>query len=326
MLLRTILPKNINVAVVILDNTLLSSAVGLMDIFNLNNGFCKKECDANLITTFVSSSHKNQSSSVSLTCKALNKQNNYDIIILPPLTTTNNLIHVDNELNSWLIYMYHKGVLLTSVCAGSFILAHTGLLDYKKATTHWAYEELFEKSFNKIDLVCEQMLVDEGQLITAGGMSAYVDLALYLIEGHISKESAQTCANLLLVERGRDSQRSYKNLTTTLLIEDEEIKKLLLWSKNNLHKNIGIKELAHKINMQERSFLRRFKKVVNTTPNQYLQNLRIEEAKNLLINSAKSFDLITSEVGFFNESSFRRLFKKETSLTPSQYRKKFQYA
>jgi transcriptional regulator GlxA family with amidase domain len=226
--------------------------------------------------------------------------------------------------------MYHKGSVLSSVCAGSFILANTGLLDFKKATTHWTYEPLFEKSFPNIELDCNAMIVDEmvrsgSRIITAGGMSAYVDLALYFIEKYLSKQSANQCANLLLVERGRDSQRSYKNLATTLFIEDKAISSLLLWIKKNLHKNISTQDLAKKMNLQERSFLRQFKKVVQITPNKYLQNIRIEEAKSLLINSSKNFEEITSDVGFYNESSFRRLFKKETALTPGEYRKKFQY-
>jgi len=320
--------KTISVAIVTLHDTLLSSAVGLMDIFNIANAYCKKESEPSFTTTFVSPPNEKSSNTpnVALTCKDISKSDTYDIIIIAPLTATNELLIRDEYLIEWLIHMYHKNTLLTSVCAGSFILAHTGLLDFKKATTHWIYESLFQENFQEVELRCEEMIVDEKSIITAGGMSAYVDLALYLIEIHLSKESAHSCANILLVERGRDSQRSYKNLTTTLLIEDEEIKKLLQWTKKNLHKNIGTPEMAKKMQLQERTFLRLFKKVVHTTPNHYLQNLRIEEAKSLLVNSSKSFDIITNDVGFFNESSFRRLFKKETALTPGEYRKKFQYS
>jgi len=310
----------------VLPDTLISGAIGLEDIFNISNNFCKNEQDIDFKINFVSLENDSiKNKHLSLKSENINEDNNYDIVIIPPLTATEQLTQEKEQIISWLIKMYHNGSLLTSVCAGSFLLAQTGLLDFKKATTHWLYENLFKENYPNINLQCEMIIIDEGDIITAGGMSAYVDLALYLVEKFQSREASNFCANLLLVERGRDSQRSYKNLTTTLLIEDESIKKLLSWMKKNLHKTLTTKLLASKVNLKERSFLRLFKKTVQTTPNQYLQNLRIEEAKNLLINTHKSFDHITNDVGFDNESSFRRLFKRETSLNPGEYRKKFQY-
>jgi len=318
--------KYINVAILVFPDSFVSGVVGIDDIFKISNNFCKQEKDSFFKVTFVSLENNSLNNThLSLKSKNINENDSYDIIIIPPLTSTSGLLVKQENITSWLIKMYHKGSLLTSVCAGSFLLAQTGLLDFKKATTHWLYENLFKENYTNINLQCEMIIIDEGDIITAGGLSAYMDLALYLVEKFQSREASNFCANLLLVERGRDSQRSYKNLTTTLLIEDESIKKLLKWMKNNLHKTLTTKVLSSKINLQERTFLRLFKKTVQTTPNQYLQNLRIEEAKNLLINSHKSFDHITNDVGFDNESSFRRLFKRETSLNPGEYRKKFQY-
>jgi|LGOV01.1.fsa_nt_gb transcriptional regulator GlxA family with amidase domain len=312
------------VAILVLQNSLISAITSINDIFTISNGYCKSANDLPFETSFVSTCKELNHTNIVLKTKLIDEHDNYDIIIIPPLMETIEVNKEQNKLNSWLIQMYHKGTLLTAVCAGSIVLANSGLLDYKRATTHWLYESLFKEKFPKVDLQCELLLIDEGHIITAGGMSAYVDLALYLVEKYHSKQSADICANLLLIDRGRDSQLSYKNLSSTLLVEDKEMKKLLSWMKKNLHKELTTKKLAKKMNIHERTLLRQFKKTLNLTPNQYLQNLRIEEAKALLMNTQKSFNVITDEVGFNNESSFRRLFKRETSLNPGEYRKKFQ--
>ncbi len=176
-----------------------------------------------------------------------------------------------------------------------------------------------------VTLESDKILIDEGRIITAGGVSAYVDLVLHIVEKFHSKANALRCANILLVDRGRNSQRCYKELPQAALMEDGEIKELLLWMKENLHDEHTTATLAKRLNLHERTFLRRFKISVNSTPNQYIQELRVDAAKSLLHTTNKSFDEITSEVGFENESSFRRLFKRETLLNPGEYRKKFQY-
>jgi len=310
-----------------MKDSLVSGATGMDDIFHIASNYAKQKSEAKIQITYLSIDKelKLNHQNIHIDTTSISSDDFYDIIIFPPLMGQIDLMHQDKELNAWIIKMFHDGALISSVCASSFILAQTGLLDFKRATTHWIYESLFEKTFPDINLESDMILVDEGNIITAGGMSASVDLALYLIEKYLSKDTANKCANILLVDRGRDSQRSYKDLTNFMLIEDEEIKKLIVWAKKNLSKSIGSKELAKKMKMQERTFLRLFKKILSTTPTKYLQNLRIEEAKIQLINTSHNFEQITNDVGFYNESSFRRLFKKETSLTPGEYRRKFQY-
>lgn len=319
--------KIISVGIILMKDSLISGATGMDDIFHIASNYAKQKSEVKLQITYLSIGKElelNQKN-IHIDTTAIASDDFYDIIIFPPLMGQIDVMHQDKELTAWIIKMFHDGALVSSVCASSFILAQTGLLDFKRATTHWIYESLFAKTFPKVNLESDMILVDEGNIITAGGMSASVDLALYLIEKYLSKDTANKCANILLVDRGRDSQRSYKDLTNFMLIEDEEIKKLIVWAKKNLSKSIGTKELAKKMEMQERTFLRLFKKVLSTTPTKYLQNLRIEKAKTKLINTSHSFEQITNDVGFYNESSFRRLFKKETSLTPGEYRSKFQY-
>lgn len=319
--------KTISVGIVLMKDSLISGATGMDDIFHIASHYAKQKTEAKFKITYLSVDDNLELTNqhIHIDTTPITSDDFYDIIIFPPLMGEIDVMHQDTKLTAWIIKMFHDGALVSTVCASSFILAQTGLLDFKKATTHWIYESLFKETFPNVNLESEKILIDEGNIITAGGMSASVDLTLYLIERYLSKDTANKCANILLVDRGRDSQRSYKDLTNFMLIEDEEIKKLIVWTKKNLSKNIGTKELAKKMKMQERTFLRLFKKTLSTTPTKYLQNLRIEEAKTQLINTSHSFEHITNDVGFYNESSFRRLFKKETSLTPGEYRNKFQY-
>lgn len=311
--------QTITIGVVVLESTLRSTALGIGDIAMIYNQFCKSENQLPFVVSYLSL-EKNSS----LGLENISNKQIYDVVIIPPLFVDNSYDFDIPQLSTWLIYQYHNGALLTSACVGSFFLARTGLLDTKTATTHWQYEERFKSLFPSVILKSEKILVDEGRIITAGGVSAYMDLVLMIIERFHTKANALHCANLLLVDSGRDSQQCYKELPQLITTDDREIKKLLVWMQKNLHRELTNKILADRLKLHERTFLRRFKKCVNSTPNQYLQELRVDVAKSLLVNTHKSFDEITSEVGFENESSFRRLFKSETHLNPGEYRKKFQ--
>jgi len=314
----------LNVAVLAMDGVLPSAVFGLKDIFDICNAYCRQKAEVEILTSFIGLEESISFSGIVLSLEKISLDRRYDILIIPPIITGHE-ITVNSELKRWLIEAYHAKSVLAAACMGSFVLAQTGLLDYKSATTHWLLEQKFQESFPKVRLESEKILIDEGDIITAGGVTAYIDLALYLIEKRLSPQSANRCASLLLVDRGRESQQCYKDLSSAILVEDRELKKLIIWMKDNLDKNLDVKRLSKKMRLEKRSFIRRFKKELKTTPIQYLQNLRIEEAKALLTSTNRSFEQITNEVGFSNESSFRRLFKRETSLNPGEYRKKFKF-
>lgn len=299
-----------------------SAVLGLSDIFKLCNDYCRQENEARIHYTYVGINTQITLGDVMLKVTPISKLHTLDTLIIPPIIGTETLT-VHQDLIAWLISMYHHGTQLSAACKGSFILAQTGLLDYKKATTHWLLESPFKTTYPKVILETHKLIIDEGDIITAGGVTAYLDLALYHIEKQLSSTTANLCASLLLVDRGRDSQQCYKDLSQIVMVEDKEFKTLITWIEKNLHQKLNTNTLAKKMRLEPRSFLRRFKKALHTTPKQYLQSLRVEAAKKLLVTTTMSFDAITYEVGFLNESSFRRLFKRETALNPGEYRSKF---
>ena len=297
------------IAILNLKNTLKSALYSIEEIFYINENFCKQSNEIEISTKII-------------TLEDINKKEIFDVVIIPPLMSSSDFNFTIPKLNNWLEKQYYKGTTLCSSCVGSFFIASSGLLDGKMATTHWAYSEFFKQNFPKVKLNTDKILIDDG-IITAGGVTAYMDLCLYLIEKYHSNKTASNLANLLVIDKGRESQKSYKTFSTIFLFDDEDIKKTVKWMKENVSEQISNALLAKKLNISERTFTRRFKKSLNTTPNNYLQNLRVEKAKELLITTNKSFDTITFDVGFFNESSFRKLFKKQTSLNPSEFRKKY---
>lgn len=307
------------IAIVVLKNVLKSTAYGMEEIFSFNNKLCKSKEEEEIETTFVGSEEFKY-----FDCKPFDKKILYDIVIIPPMLKDRLEELITKELISWLKFQHSKKALLASACLGSIVLAKTKLLDRKKATTHWAYEEYFKLNFPKINIDVNKILIDEKDIITAGGVTAYVDLCLYLIEKYFSNRTATQLANLLVVDKGRESQQSYKSFSTVFLYDDKEIKELVFWLKENLHQQISIEDLAKQIDSSSKTFTRRFNKALNISPIKYLQILRAEKAKELLICTNKSFSEITFEVGYFDENSFRKLFKKHTSLNPIEFRKKFQ--
>ncbi|RXJ87348.1 GlxA family transcriptional regulator [Arcobacter sp. CECT 8985] len=305
------------IAILILKNVLKSAAFGIEDIFMINNNYCKAKDEQEIKTTFVSLEKSNI-----FDTKILNFEDVYDVVIIPPKLRDNCYI-VDKKIIKWLVFQHSKNAILASACIGSFILAQTKLLDNKKATTHWAYEDKFKKEFPNIKLDVDKILIEQKNIITAGGINAYIDLCLYIVEKFHSNRTATQLANLMIIDRGRVSQKSYKSFSTIFLYDDKEIKNIIEWMKNNLNEQISVSLLAQKVNLTDKTFTRRFKKAINSSPIQYLKNLRVEKAKELLISTEKKLSEITLEIGYFDENSFRKLFKKQTSLNPKEYRKKF---
>jgi transcriptional regulator GlxA family with amidase domain len=319
------MPKKIEVGIVVLDDVLMSAVTGIEDTFNFANIFTKEPKEPEFRLIFVSPSRKVEPthSSVSLKTRPISDDDNFDIVIVPPIVTDIEGLFNYPGLIAWLVKMYHKGTLLSSICSGAFLLAQTGLLDNKRATTHWLFEKEFKNAFPTINTQCNRLLVNEKKVITAGGATAYQNLTLFLINKYHSPYSVHKCASYLLIDTGRDSQQCYRSPDFDISVHENEMENFLTWIKKNIQKELTIKIMAKKMGLHERSFRRRFKNAVNTTPTKYLQNQRIERAKLLLINSKRSFEEITYDVGFNNVSSFRRLFKRETSLNPGEYRKKF---
>ncbi len=316
----------ITVAIVNLPNVLTSSIVGIKDVFHIANQFCINKEDHRFFDiqfVHIDGQMQNFHSSVTLNSQKIELSQNFDVVIIPPIIDDTNEIAVPTFLSQWLNHMYEQGSYVCSVCVGAYVLAKAQLLDNKKATTHWIVEEKIEKEFPLIKLDVDKIIIEDQNIITAGGVSAYIDLSLYLIRKYFSIETAYQCANFLVVDAGRTSQKHYKNLASVSTGLETDLKDLLTWIDQNIHYPIALADLARQLRISERTLMRRFVKEVGMLPTKYLQNIRVQKAKELIINSNRSFEHITFDVGYEDISSFRRLFKKMTGLSPGEYRNIF---
>jgi len=255
---------------------------------------------------------------------SIDEINHVDLIILPSQG-----FHIDLELQSlqekisWIKEWSKKGADVASVCTGAFTLAATGLLDGKAATTHWGAAKVFKNYFPKVDLHTELMVTDEGNLFCSGGLTADLNLAIYLINKYCGREIALQSSRCTLVDLDRLSQSIFSIFIPEKNHQDVEILKIQEWIEKNLSQHFSINALAEKACMSSRNFNRRFKQAVGETALKYLQLVRVEAAKKGLENGRRSFNEISLNVGYENVSFFRRVFKRETGLTPAEYRKKF---
>ncbi len=227
------------------------------------------------------------------------------------------------ELIEWLKHHYDKGTLICSICTGAFLLAETGLLDRKTATTNWQFAGLFRQSYPKVNLEIHRLIVEDTGLITTGAATAYLDLCLFIIEKFGSVEQSTSCSKAMLIDPNRKTQSPYIVFNFQKKHGDKEILEAQVWMEKHYSEVVLIDEIARNFGMSPRNFKRRFKRATSDTPINYLQRIRIESAKRQLETTKNSVDEITIAVGYEDSNSFRKLFKKHTTLPPNLYRKKF---
>lgn len=228
-------------------------------------------------------------------------------------------------LFGWLRAAFERGAILASVCTGSFLLAEAGLLEDQVATTHWRAAPLFRKRYPHLRLEEDQLLVDNGRVICAGGATAFIDLCLYLVERLASPAVALACSKLLILDNRRFEQTPYMSFFGQKAHQDNAIRKAQGWLEQHYADPIAIDEVAKVAGLGTRTFKRRFKEATGETPLGYLQQIRVEAAKHLLESSRDQTAQIIWAVGYEDASSFRRLFKRTVGCTMEQYRKRFSY-
>jgi transcriptional regulator GlxA family with amidase domain len=231
------------------------------------------------------------------------------------------------QLMEWIRHKYRQGTSLYSACSGAVMLAESGLLDGCPATSHWGYQDLFSKHYPRVKFKPEPNLVfadHAGRIVTAGGTTSWHDLAIHIISRHAGTGEALRIAKVYLLKWHGEGQLPYASLVTNTPHADHVVRSCEQWLKHNYRSRNAIQQVVEQAKIPERTIKRRFKAATGTTLIEYLQNLRIEEAKRLLETGQMPVDDISIEVSYEDPSFFRRLFKRLTGLTPAQYRRMFQ--
>lgn len=245
------------------------------------------------------------------------------VLILPPGLGEPLSPETAAPFTGWLRNHHGEGVTLGSVCAGAFLLGETGLLTGRTVTTHWLHVELFQARFPEARMDADQLIIDDGDIITAGGAMAWTDLGLRLVDRFLGPTVMIETARMLLVDPPGREQRYYSPFSPRLTHGDMPVLKVQHWLQATDAKETALATLAERAGLEERTFLRRFQKATGMTTREYCQRLRVGKAREMLQFSRLPIDRIAWEVGYGDPGAFRKIFARIVGLTPGEYRRRF---
>jgi len=225
----------------------------------------------------------------------------------------------------WVRECFRRGAQVASLCTGAFVLGEAGVLDGKRATTHWFFANEFRRRFPRVDLQERYMLVDEGDVVTCGGATTFLNLMIYLIEKYFSHDLAVYASKVFLIDMDRPSQLPFKVHPFAMTHGQSAILRSQSFVAEHLSEELAIDDLARLVGMSVRNFSRRFKNATGESFSSYVQKSRIEMARRLLESTDSSASEVMYRVGYKDGRSFRRLFKRHTGLAPKCYRNKFRF-
>lgn len=247
-----------------------------------------------------------------------------DLLVVPAFRNDYQIFLQQNtDLIHWLTQYHRKTKRIASLCFGAGLLAAAGLLDHTPATTHWMFAEQLKSHFPNIQLKKNSIITEKDGVFTSGGAYTSLNLLIYLIEKMYGKKIAIETASVFAVDLSRSSQSEYfifngqKRHKNNIALHTQH------YIEGNYHRSIQMKVLAQMANTSVRTLVRHFKSSTGNTPNEYLQRVRIEKAKELLQNSQDSIKEVCYAVGYNDLSTFRRTFKKHAGMNPLVYRKTY---
>jgi transcriptional regulator GlxA family with amidase domain len=213
---------------------------------------------------------------------------------------------------------------VTSVCSGAFLLAEAGLLDGRRATTHWSVCEVLARLYPSVEVDPEPIFVRDGNVYTSAGVTAGMDLALALVEDDLGREVALAVARrLVLFLRRPGNQAQFSAQLSAQLAQRDDVREVQRWIADHPGDDLSVAALASRAQMSERSFARWFRHEVGVTPGRYVEQVRIESARRILEESDDSIALVARACGFRTAETMRRSFLRSLRIGPSEYRRRF---
>ena len=252
-----------------------------------------------------------------------------EIVILPELWLgpDESMTGRHAELIDWIRARYEAGAHIYSACSGAVMLAETGLLDGRDATSHWAYRDLFKHRYPRVRFHPEPNLCfgdPSGRIVTAGGTTSWHDLALHIIARHVSPVEAMRIAQVYLLKWHAEGQLPYEPLVRERPHADAVVRACERWLREHFREPGAVAGVVAHASIPERTLKRRFKQATGVAIIDYVQNLRLENAKRLLESSDDPVDEIAVAIGYEDASFFRRLFRRRVGVSPGRYRRVFQ--
>ena len=220
----------------------------------------------------------------------------------------------------WLTKWHAAGARIAGSCTGAFLVADAGLLDGRPATTHWMFADELRRRYPAVNVTADKMIVDNGDVMTSGGATAFLNLVLYLVERFAGHDHANLAAKVLLVDGHRPSQLPYIAFGRERSHDDVIVHQVQQHIDLHLAEPLQITDLASAFGLSERTLSRRFTAATGHGPQAYLRHARIQHAMRLLETSSDPVDQVRRRVGYSDPAAFSRVFRQATGLSPTAYR------
>ncbi|QTT86631.1 GlxA family transcriptional regulator [Pseudomonas chlororaphis] len=310
--------------VLIYPGAQMAAVHGLTDLFGVANRIAAEQCSAQLPLLRIS--HW-QAQADQAPVRVYDSHPGADgpllAVLIPPSVAGFSQAQAPLALTQWLRQQHAKGATLGGVCVGSILLAESGLLDGRSATTHWTSAKQFAERYPNIRLNADKPIVDDGDLITTAGLMAWSELGLRMVDRLLGPSIASGTARFLVIEHSDSASQCGSNFAPILGHGDAAILKVQHWLQANGAVDVSLAVMAQQAGLEERTFLRRFRAAAGLKPTEYCQHLRVGKAREMLEFTNGTIEHIAWTVGYQDPGAFRATFKKITGLAPSEYRTRF---
>lgn len=317
-------------AILAIDGCYASSVAGYADLLQVANAHIARQFGAaapRFIWKYVSLLGKTAAAcnGQTLSTDSALADEPFDIVFVPSFffhgqTAFNDFLVRNRPAVAWLERQWQRGAWLTANCTGTFLLAETGLLDNRAATTTWWLEKQFRMRYPSIDIQSRAAVTEDDRIVCGGAPASQVLQTLRVIERVAGSSVASLVARTMLLDMTR---RGHAELFPLLVDEGQQdplIRKAHAWFYRNLSKPIRLADLAERLGISERTLVRRFHDTLNQTPLAYLQSLRVRTARWLLETTDLTICDVAARVGYGDASSFSRLFRQLEGVTPGHHR------
>lgn len=245
------------------------------------------------------------------------------IVIIPAYRLGPPAVHHAPETVEWVKRRHAAGAVVAAVCGGVFLLAESGLLEGRRATTHWVFAAELRRRHPGVRVQSERLVLDDGDIVTAGGVLAWADLGLTLVERLLGRAVMCATARFMLMDPPGREQRYYGDFAPPRRHGDEAILSTQHWLEAHAVAPTSVAALADRAGLGHRTFLRRFVRATGMRPSEYQQRLRIARGRELLESTRRTVDQIALAAGYEDPRGFRRTFKRVVGLSPTEYRRRF---
>ena len=309
---------------VLFPDFLLLDMAGPLEVFSIANRYLAPAEHYRIVTIGTEHAALRASNGVAVhaDCHLDQADEAYDLLLVPGGPGAYN--QCCPPLLDWLQATVPKAERYGSICTGAFILGQAGLLDEHRVTTHWHYTERLIKAFPKARVETDQIFLQDRKLITSGGVTAGIDLALAMVaQDHGKKVAVDVAKVLLVVMKRQGGQAQFSPLVAAVATQDSPITRVQNHVLEHLEEAFSIERMAALAAMSPRHFARVFAREVQMTPMEFLQSARIDRARHLLESSDLPLKTVAFRSGFGSVRHMRFLFSDKLGLTPSQYRQQF---